>query len=245
MPVKAPSTPPPSLVAVLAQLEALGSAQTKKTLLRHGAVEPFFGVKIGDLKPLAKQLKGQQDLALELYATGNSDAQYLAGLIADGATLTKTQLNAWAKTAAWGLISGNTVAWVATEHPDGLACALKWIDAKAVQTARAGWATMAGFAMTKPDADLPIATFHALLDRVARDIHTADGDVAYMMNNFLICVGTYVVPLADAALATAQKIGVVTIDMGDTACKVPDAESTIIKSRRGAPVAAKRKTLRC
>jgi hypothetical protein len=37
----------------------------------------------------------------------------------------------------------------------------------------------------------------------------------------------------------------VEIDMGDTACQVPDAESYILKSRRGAPVAPKRKTLRC
>jgi hypothetical protein len=33
--------------------------------------------------------------------------------------------------------------------------------------------------------------------------------------------------------------------MGDTACKVPDAESYIVKSRRGEPVAPKRKTVRC
>ena len=240
-----PAAPAPTLTAVMQQLEALGSAQTKKTLLRHGAVEPFFGVKVGDLKPLAKTLKGQQDLALALYATGNSDAQYLAGMIADGATMTKTQLNTWAKTAVWGLISGNPVAWVATEHPDGLALALSWIDAKSVQVARAGWATLCGFATITPDAELPIATMKDLLGRVDRDIHTADGDVAYMMNNFVICVGTYVAPLAAAALATAQQIGAVTIDMGETACKVPEAESYMVKSRRGAPVAPKRKTIRC
>jgi len=64
-----------------AQLEALGSEQTRKNLRRHGATDPFFGVKVGDLKPVAQKLKGQQDLALQLYATGNSDAQYLAGMI--------------------------------------------------------------------------------------------------------------------------------------------------------------------
>jgi hypothetical protein len=33
--------------------------------------------------------------------------------------------------------------------------------------------------------------------------------------------------------------------MGDTACKIPDAENYILKSRRGAPIAPKRKTVRC
>ncbi len=37
---------------VLQKLEALGSEQTKKTFLRHGAREPFFGVRIGDMKKL-------------------------------------------------------------------------------------------------------------------------------------------------------------------------------------------------
>jgi hypothetical protein len=67
----------------------------------------------------------------------------------------------------------------------------------------------------------------------------------YSMNSFVIACGTYIAPLGDQAIATARKIGRVEIDMGDTACQVPDAESYILKSRRGAPVAPKRKTLRC
>lgn len=38
---------------------------------------------------------------------------------------------------------------------------------------------------------------------------------------------------------------IVKVDIGDIACQVPEAESHILKSRRGAPVAPKRKTTRC
>jgi 3-methyladenine DNA glycosylase AlkD len=48
----------------------------------------MFGVKVGDLKPIVKQIKGDQELAMQLYATGNSDAMYLAGLVADGRKMT-------------------------------------------------------------------------------------------------------------------------------------------------------------
>ena len=51
----------------MAELERKGSAAVKTLWLKHGAKEPFFGVKIGDLKPIAQKLKGQQALALELY----------------------------------------------------------------------------------------------------------------------------------------------------------------------------------
>ena len=65
------------------------------------------------------------------------------------------------------------------------------------------------------------------------------------MNNFVICCGTYIVPLTDKTMAVARQIGRVEVDMGQTDCRVPDTVSYIIKSRRGLPVAPKRKTARC
>lgn len=57
------------------------------------------------------------------------------------------------------------------------------------------------------------------------------------MNDFVICLETYMAPLADKAMAPAENLGVVEVDMGDTECKVPDAVSYIFKSRRAAEVA--------
>lgn len=234
-----------TLAQVMSELAAKGSESIKRILLRHGAKEPFFGVKVGDMKPLAKKLKGEQALALQLYATGNGDAQYLAGMIADGAQMTRAQLQQWADTAAWDMISGTIVPWVASEHPDGFALALKWIDSSNEQIARAGWNTLGALAATVPDERLPVKEFAALLDRVARTLASAPGGVRYTMNAFVIACGTYIAPLGKPAIATARKLGRVEVDMGETDCKVPDAESYIVKSRRGAPVAPKRKTVRC
>jgi 3-methyladenine DNA glycosylase AlkD len=230
---------------VMRELEAKASPSTKKTLLRHGAVEPIFGVKIGDMKPMLKKLKGQQELAMDLYATKNSDAMYLAGLIADGSKMTRKQLEQWAKDATWHMIAGYTVPWVASEHPQAVAIAMKWIDSKKELIANAGWGTLSSVVAIIPDEDLPIDTLTELLDRVATNIKTAPDRIRYAMNYFIICVGTYVLPLASKAMATAKKMGVVEVDMGDTDCKVPDAASYIIKSRRGQKVAPKRKTTRC
>ena len=40
----------------MAALEAAGTEQTRKSYLRHGASEPLFGVKFGDLRPLGKKI---------------------------------------------------------------------------------------------------------------------------------------------------------------------------------------------
>ncbi len=59
----------------------MGSEQTKKVFMRHGAREPFFGVKVGDMKKIVKRVKKNHELSLALYDTGNGDAMYLAGLM--------------------------------------------------------------------------------------------------------------------------------------------------------------------
>jgi 3-methyladenine DNA glycosylase AlkD len=234
-----------TLEQTMSELAAKGSESTKKIWIKHGAKEPFFGVKVADLKVIQKKLKGDQSLALQLYATGNGDAQYLAGMIADGTKMTSAQLDRWAKTAGWNMISSTIVPWVASEHPDGLALATTWIDAPAEAMAVSGWKTLGAIVAITPDDALPVKTLSALLDRVAKTLPKAPDDVRSAMNQFLIACGTYVAPLGDKAIATARKLGPIEIDVGDTACKIPDAETYIMKGRRGAPVAAKRKTVRC
>jgi hypothetical protein len=143
------------------------------------------------------------------------------------------------------MVSGYTLAWVASEHPDGFKLGNKWTKSKDEQVLRAGWSTLGAMAATIPDADLPVAEYGKLLDRVVQEMPKAPDGARYSMNNFVIMVGTYVAPLAAKAMATARKIGKVEIDMGDTCCNVPLAEEYILKCRRGAPVAPKRKTMRC
>jgi 3-methyladenine DNA glycosylase AlkD len=229
----------------MAELAAKGTEQTKKTWMRHGAKEPVFGVKIADLKTIHKKIKGDQALALQLYATGNGDAQYLAGMVADGKKMTPAQLQKWAETASWGMISEYAVVWVASENEQALNVALKWIDSKKEEIATAGWNTLSALAATVPDEKLPVKQFSALLDRVAKTLKSSPDRIRYTMNGFVIACGTYIAALGDKAIEIARRNGKVEVDMGDTACKVPEAASYIIKCRRGKPTAPKRKTVRC
>jgi hypothetical protein len=58
-------------------------------------------------------------------------------------------------------------------------------------------------------------------------------------------VGTYVPDLTAKAKATAKAIGKVTVDMGDTDCKVPDAGAYIDKMIATGRHGKKRKTVMC
>ena len=230
---------------VMTELKNKGSEQTRKTFARHGAPPEMFGVKVADLKVIAKNIKGQQALACELYATGNSDAMYLAGIVADGSQMTKRQLQSWAEGASWHMLSEYTVPGVANESPHVRELALKWIDSKKETIAACGWCTYAGIVAVKQDDELDLAEIKELLNRVVKGINAAPNRVRYTMNGFVISVGAYVQPLLKQAKAAAKKIGAVSVDMGDTACKVPLALDYIEKIESAGRVGKKRKTMKC
>lgn len=234
-----------TVAEIMTQLEAAGSESIKKILLKHGVKEPFFGVKIEHLKPIQKQIKMDYQLSKDLYATGNADAMYLAGLIADDAKMTKADLQTWVEQALSANISDYTVPWVAAGSPHGYELASKWIDSKEPHIACAGWSTLSNITAITPDADLDIPGYKKLLDRVVKTIHAADNRVKLTMNNFVISVGSYVTPLTADALAAADKIGVVKVDMNGTACKVPGIAEYIgkVEAKRG--IGKKKKTVKC
>ena len=230
---------------VMAELKTLGNEQTKKTFLRHGAKEPFFGVRVGDMKKIQKRIKKDYALSLELYDTGNSDAMYFAALIADPTKMTKPQLQKWAKHAYWFYLSQYTVAWVAAESPFATEVALEWIASAKEQVAVAGWGTYSSFVGITPDEDLNLDEIVELLEKVQAEIHGAKNRVKSAMNGFVIAVGGYVAPLLKKAKAVAKAIGPVEVDVGDTDCKVPLALAYIEKIEKAGKVGAKRKSARC
>jgi len=230
---------------IMAELKLKGDEGIKKILLKHGVKEPFFGVKVEHLKTIQKKVKTDYTLAKELYATGNADAMYLAGLIADDAKMTKEELNMWVKQATSNNISEYTVPWVAAGNEHGTKLALQWIDAKEEYIAAAGWATLGNIVALKADNELDIPLLKKLLDRAAKNIHSAPNRVCYTMNGFIIALGSYVVPLSDAAIATAKKIGIVTVDMNGTACKVPSAVEYINKTINRGSLGKKKKMVKC
>jgi hypothetical protein len=234
-----------TLTSVMKELKAKGSEKTRATYVRHGIpAERAVGVSVADLKDVAKGLRGQQELALELYATGMMEAMYLAGMVAKGEAMTRAELEGWAKGAAgMSMVAEYTVPWVTVENAVGRELAVEWMGSKLV--APSGWTSYSGLVATVADEALDLKEIEGLLGRVVKGIDGAENRERYTMNGFVIAVGTYVTPLLGAAKAAAKKIGNVSVDVGDTACAVPVAEGYIAKVEGMGRVGVKRKMLRC
>ncbi|WP_448702643.1 DNA alkylation repair protein [Mucilaginibacter sp. AW1-3] len=235
----------PTVDEIMDDLRANGSDSVKKIWLKHGILEPFFGVKIEHLKKIQKTVKKNYELAKGLYATGNADAMYLAGLITDDDRMTKADLQGWVNVALSNNINEYTVPWVASQGKYGYELALEWIDAAEPHIMAAGWSTLSCHVALTADEKLDIPHIKSLLERIERTIHTAPNRVRQKMNGFVIAVGSYVVSLSDEAIAIAKRIGVVTVDMNGTACKVPDAIEYIMKVKNKNGIGKKKKEVKC
>ncbi len=230
---------------ILSELEKNGDEKTKTTYITQGAKEPLFGVKVQDLKKILKKTKKNHALSLELFATGNYDAMYLAGLMADEKQITKAQLEQWVSQAYFSYLSEYTVPWVAAETEHGFELGLKWIQSEIETIASSGWGTLAYYAAVNEDEKLDTNAYTKLLDKVENEIHGAQNRVRYAMNGFVISVGTYVESLTKKAKTVAMKIGKVTVDVGGTSCKVPLANDYLDKVIAKGRIGIKRKTARC
>ncbi len=233
-----------TLTDVMSELALYGSEQIKQIYLNHGAPEPLFGVKVGDMKKLKRKIGINHRLALELYETGNSDARYLGGLIAEPQKMPKEDLQKWARDANWYMLSEYTIPWVVAESIYALELSFEWIDSDAENLESSGWSTISFLPglrnAPKPDHNVVLQ----LLNIVENKIHLAKNRVRYTKNGFVISVAYYYPELASEAAYTAGIIGKVEVNLGKTACKVPLAKEYIQKIVVNEHFAKPRKTFR-
>lgn len=234
-----------TLKEVMSELEQLGTEQTRKTWMSHGAKGEIYGVKIGDMKSIQKKIKHNKELAAQLYNTGNSDAMYFAGLISEPLKMTKKELQDWAKKATWSMLSEYTIAWTAAESKFGQELAMAWINSKEEHLQAAGWNTYSGLLALKADEALDLKEIESLLDKIKNSIHSQAERTKYTMNGFVIAAGSYVAALTAKAKEVGKAIGKVNVDMGGTACKVPDVVTYIEKIEAMGKIGKKKKTVFC
>jgi 3-methyladenine DNA glycosylase AlkD len=225
---KAPKAPAArmTLAEAMRALEKAGSAQTRKTWLRHGAKEPMFGVSFAALKEMVKKIGVDHELALALWDTNNHDARVLAMKIADPAKMRPADLDAWAA-GSHIRMCGGYAAMLAAEGPHGADRAKAWAASSNPHLRAASW-TLTGLLATL-DESLPDQLFQDRIAEIEKTIHSASNVEREAMNMALITIGGRNAVLRKAATAAAKRIGKVEVDYGDTACKTPDAVPYIEK----------------
>jgi len=91
---------------VVARLRKLGSKSVRDGMLRYGIPnENAFGVSVGKIQKLSKELGRNHELALALWETGFYEARMLAAFVDDPKLVTPAQMDRWCKDFDnWGIV---------------------------------------------------------------------------------------------------------------------------------------------
>jgi 3-methyladenine DNA glycosylase AlkD len=233
------------LETVMQELEVLGKERTKKMYLSNGAREPVFGVATGAMKPMAKEIKKNQALAEELYATGNYDAMYFAGVIADPKAMTEADFDRWIEGAYFYMLSDNVVSVTLAEADIAQEVADKWIESGDELKMSAGWSCYCWLLGNRKDEEFSKEKLRGMLRKVKDTIHDAPERTKSAMNNFVGTVGVSYVPLHEEALETAKEIGPVEMVREGKKNSVLKSAEDIQKQVEKGRIGFKRKYVRC
>ncbi|PWS26606.1 DNA alkylation repair protein [Pedobacter yonginense] len=193
-----------NLQETISTLKSLADEKVRKQHLKNGARENLYGVKMGDIRVLAKKIKSNQTLALQLWKTENIDARLLAILILKAKDLSPKDVE--------DMVSSESFAWAADwlynyiikEYPDNEQFRARWMDSDDKMLARAGWSLMSGRIARQPEG-INIA---AILDRLEAEMPSAAPEVQWTMNTTLAQIGIHHPNHRARALSIGEKLGI-------------------------------------
>lgn len=218
---------------VFAKLKSLGDEARRKHNAKTGPdgipgapLDKQFGVKTGDIRNLAKKIKTDHELALELWKTGNMDAQMLAILIMKPKELSAKQLDTMVREARFAWVAEWLMSYIVKEQPSAEKEALreKWLKDKDAWAARAGWHLTAsmvskdsgnsggggkggrGGKSSSGRGGADGLDLDALLDRIEKEMPEAKPEVKWTMNSTLGAIGIHHAKHRKRAIAIGEKL---------------------------------------
>lgn len=193
-----------TLKEALARLEALGDEKVRARNNKNGASNNQFGVQLGDIRILAKEIKTNHELAIALWETGNLDARLLAILLIKPKKLSADEMDRMVRSANFVQVADWLNAYVVKNHPEKETLRQGWMAAADPWAARAGWSLTSERIGKSPEGlDLP-----AILDRIESEMRDAAPEVQWTMNFCLAGIGIHFPKHRERAIAIGETLGV-------------------------------------
>lgn len=223
-----------TLTEAMSQLQALGDEKVRKMNLRNSAGDAQFGVKMGDIRKIAKKIRADHALALQLWATGNLDARFLAVLVIKPAALSTTELDALVRSNDFPALADWLSSYVIKAHPEKERLRQAWMQDTHPFAARAGWSlTTERILKSLKGLDLD-----ALLDRIEAAMPGAPAPAQWTMNFALAHIGIHHPARRARALQIGETLGVFRDYPTSKGCTSPFAPLWINEMVRRSELAA-------
>ena len=205
---------------VLATLASLEDEKIRAVNARHG---DDHAVNLTKLRAVAKDLKKNDELAGELWATGDTAARLVAILIMRPKAWSEAQLDEMLRDSRVPKVHGWLVNYIVKKSPHAEALCLAWTDDPDPVVASAGWALTSERVNRKPEGlDLP-----GLLDTIEAEMAGAPERLQWAMNETLSYIGIENPDLRARAIDIGERLGVLRDYPTPPGCTSPFASSWI------------------
>jgi hypothetical protein len=228
---------------VLSELALLANERVKKRYVSLGAREPLFGVATGAMKPLFRRIRKDQALAEALYATGNFDAMYFAGMIADPDAMRGADFDRWMETAYFPMLYDFVVAVTLAEAACAQPVADRWLTSGDERFVSAGWSCFEWLLGWKTDAAFDPQKIRAMLSRAQSTVAAQSAHLREVIVRFVAAVGVSYLPLHAEALAAAEAMDTALAAAGGDL--PPSAAAAIRAMADRGKIGFKRRAVRC
>lgn len=173
---------PTTVDEVMVELAALEDPKARAVNERHG---DDHGVNLGKLRAIAKRLKTQQELARQLWGTGDTAARLLALLVCRPKAFERHELDVMLREARTPKVHDWLVNYVVKKNPHAEELRLAWSADPDPVVASAGWALTTERVAKKPEG----LDLGALLDVIEAQMKDAPDRLQWAMNSCLAQIG--------------------------------------------------------
>lgn len=192
---------PPTLDELMAELSDLADPKILAVNERHG---DDHAVNLTKLRAVARRVKKNHPLAVELWGTDDSAARLLALLICRPKEFSAAELDAMIRQTRTRKVHDWLVNYVVLKGPHAEESRLVWLGDADPVVASAGWALTANRVVKNPEElDLP-----GLLDQIEAEMAGAHERLQWEMNTCLAQIGIENPDLRPRALEIGERLGV-------------------------------------
>jgi 3-methyladenine DNA glycosylase AlkD len=186
--------------------------------LNHSGMKSY-GMGLGQVKKLAKGVKKNHDLALELWDNSIYELKILSGLLDEPKKVTREQVDNQMTDAGFWLLSHSLVGNLLHKLPYAPNLAEDYRESDNHNLRRVAFLLVYHLAK---NMKLPDDYFHPFLDQIDATINEEENFVKDAMNGCLLTLGQRNANMHARSLEVVRNYGTLTIDYGDTACEVVD-----------------------
>ncbi|QEP07370.1 DNA alkylation repair protein [Glutamicibacter sp. ZJUTW] len=194
-------TPQSTVADVQQALDELEDPKHRAVNEKHG---DDFGVNLGKLRALAKALKSNQELANELWATGDTATRLVALLIAKPRSFSLDQLQAWSKDATTPKVQAWFLSYIVKKSKLLEELRVLLMDESDPVQQAAAWELTAHQVVKAPEQ----LNLEQLLDTIESEMRTAPDRLQWAMNTTLAQIGIEHERLRPRALAIGESLQV-------------------------------------